>query len=106
MLNITVNGNIDGVINIKPQCSEILCVTKFNLDDADKVYERDSEIKLTFNKPIEDECIEKISVKIGSLFNVLDYYNEPEFNSINNTLSFVPNLENGYIPVNNMIVMG
>ena len=56
----------ESVITIKPVCYEYLNVT-FNNDDAGQIYNRDSDIKLTFNKKISQNCIDKIVIKIPGL---------------------------------------
>lgn len=83
LLSISVNNYVAEPLTITPDIYENLAVTKFNLDDEEKVYERDSDIVITFNKPINPECKDNIIVKIPGLArdkSVSDYFEAAELN--------------------------
>ncbi len=66
-LNITVDNYMEEKITVIPEIYESLMVTNFNLSDADRTYNRDSNIVLTFNNAIDADCKDKIEIKIPGL---------------------------------------
>ncbi len=82
-LNLTVDNYMAEQIIVVPEIFENLAITKFNLDDEGKLYERDSNIVITFNKPLVAECKDKISIKIPGLAKdktTADYFEAAELN--------------------------
>ncbi len=82
-LNLTVDNYMAEQIIVVPEIFENLAITKFNLDDEEKLYERDSNIVITFNKPLVAECKDKISIKIPGLAKdktTADYFEAAELN--------------------------
>ncbi len=78
-INLAVEGYTDNTISITPVCYENLKITKFNLDDNEKFYERDNDITIEFNKQIVAACKDKITIKIPNLpeGKTVDDYFEP-----------------------------
>ena len=97
LAKVTVMDSIDGVIKIQPLCYQSLSITKFSLDDPGKIYECDSEIKLTFNKNIAEECAKEISLIIPGVESAASYYKQASLNK--NVVTLTPDLTKGYIPV-------
>lgn len=63
---LTIDNYIDGTVSVSPVIFESLDVS-FNMADADKLYPRDSSIVLTFNHPVNEDCLDKIIVRIPGL---------------------------------------
>lgn len=93
-------------IIIRPVCPERLELTRFNMDDADRVYERDSTIILDFNKPVSQPSLALIDIKIPGIETEKksrDYFKDATL--ANNTVSIPANVnydafsENDLIPV-------
>ena len=83
LLNLTIDNYMSEQITILPEIFENLAITKFNLDDEEKLYERDSNIVLTFNKVLSSECKDKINIKIPGLAKdktAADYFEVAELN--------------------------
>ena len=78
-INLAVEGYTDNTISITPVCYENLKITKFNLDDDEKFYERDNDITIEFNKQVVAACKDKITIKIPNLpeGKTVDDYFEP-----------------------------
>ena len=64
LLSLTINNYMEEPLIITPDIYENLTITKFNLDDEEKIYERDSDIVITFNKPISPESKDNILIRI------------------------------------------
>ena len=92
-------------IVLRPVCPEYISVKEFNLSAADKAYPKDSTVILTFNKPIAEDCINKISLLIPGLEEGDDYrsyFKEPQLKNDNQVIFYADwNKETGpnYIPV-------
>ena len=68
-------------ILIRPVCPAKLLVTNFNLSDSDRIFPRDSSIALTFNKELNEACLNNITVSIPNLPDdktYADYFKSPE----------------------------
>ncbi len=63
-LAIHIDEYTEDIISITPICFENLKVKSFNKADADEIYDRDSNIELSFNKALVTECKDKIKIKI------------------------------------------
>ena len=78
-LSFTIDNYMSEVITVTPLCYENLTV-EFNLDDEEKIYNRDSDIELTFNKPLIADSKDKVIIKIPGLEEgkkATDYFEEP-----------------------------
>ena len=93
-LQLTVNNSIAGTVKIQPLCYESLAVSSFNLDDAETIYERDNDVKFTFNKSIASEDLSQISIKVLGISGAENYFANPSIT--NNILTIA---SSGYIPV-------
>ena len=81
LLLLTLQKYTPGEISIKPLYYEYLTVDFNNKDDIS--YERDSDILLTFNKPISEVCADKITINVPGMpsektYN--DYFEAAELN--------------------------
>lgn len=88
---ITIDGYTDKVISIKPVSFPNLEVTKFKLDNADNLYERDSDIVFTFNKTLSAACKDFYTIRIPGLPDgktAADYFESAVLNG--NTLTIKP----------------
>lgn len=88
---ITIDGYTDKVISIKPVSFPNLEVTKFKLDNADNLYERDSDIVFTFNKTLSVACKDFYTIRIPGLPDgktTADYFESAVLNG--NTLTIKP----------------
>ncbi len=106
LLNITVRNFMSNVVVVKPECFEHLRITDLKLNNSlfneNNYYNRDSEIEISFNKPIVSSCEIEDIVKISGL-SVSDYFNSPviEDNKLkistknNGVTSLIPLLADG-----------
>lgn len=78
-LSITIDNYMSDVITVTPICYENLTVD-FNMEDSEKVYNRDSNIELTFNKPLLESSKAKVQIKFPGLEegkSASDYFEDP-----------------------------
>lgn len=94
---LTIDNYIDGTVSVSPVIFDTLDVS-FNMADADKLYPRDSSIVLTFNNPVKEECLNKITVRIPGLpegVSASDYFEAATINE--NTVTLKAKTGNGTV---------
>lgn len=80
---ISIESYTEDIISITPICFEHLKVTDFSLDDAEKLYNRDSSIILTFNKPLVSTCKDNVTIRIPGIAEnktFADYFDSFDLN--------------------------
>ena len=82
--NITLNKYLSSNLSITPIYYEGLAITEFNNDRADQIYERDSNVKLSFNHPINGQNNIKITIQ-G--YDYSSYFDTPKLSNENKTVT-------------------
>ena len=75
-----IKNGYEGTINVRPYCALIPEVKNFLPDTKNGAVPQDSNIVITFNKPMNKENFkfsENISIMLNGL-NKTDYFSEPE----------------------------
>ena len=81
--NITINKYLSSNLSITPVYYECLSITEFNNDRTEQVYERDSNVRLSFNYPINGQNNIKITIQ-G--YDYTSYFDTPKLSNENKTV--------------------
>ena len=98
-ITMKIKNGYEGTINVRPYCALIPEVKNFLPDTKNGAVPQDSNIVITFNKPMNKENFkfsENISIMLNGL-NKTDYFSEPELSEDGTILTIPTNKEKSFL---------